>query len=306
MIKRLAFIILGIIVLFETGCQEDRTILPDLGIVATNDPKDAGGGSYTYIYMPLEGRPIKVWYFSPQDKPKDSRVVFVMHGVNRNASTYRNNWVNLARDNNWLLVVPEFSSEHYPGSRYYNLGNLMSGSGGTSGSLNPEEQWSFSTIESIFDDIVAKIEGNQKGYSIYGHSAGAQFVHRMMTFKENLRVERAISANAGWYTLVDLSNTYPFGVNNTEISDAQIEKFLASDMVVLLGEDDVLVDDNLNTDPPAMEQGGHRFARGNYYYSYHKSLAHEKGVPFGWTLATVPGVGHSNRNMALFAAEYFQ
>lgn len=306
MLKTLFNSVLSLFLLFNLSCQKDRTILPDLGIVASNDPQDAGGGAYSYVYKPLQERPIKVWYFSPHDNPKDAKVVFVMHGVNRNASTYRNNWVNLARDNGWLLVVPEFSNENYPGSRYYNVGNLMSGSGGTSGSLNGEELWTFSTVEGIFDDIVQKIDGNQEFYNIYGHSAGAQFVHRMMTFKEKLRVNKAISANAGWYTLVDPSTTYPYGVSNTGISDAQIESFLASDMVVLLGEDDVLSDDNLNTDPSAMQQGEHRFERGNFYYNYHKELAKERGLSFGWTLETVPGVGHSNRSMAPFAAEFLK
>lgn len=285
------------------SCQEDRTILPDLGIVATNDPNDAGGGVYSYVYEPLGDRPIQVWYFSPFDHPVDAQIVFIMHGVDRNASTYRNNWVNLARQNNWILIAPEYSSEAYPGSRYYNIGNLMSGSGGTSGSLNPENEWTFSTVEAIFDDFVSKIEGNQQRYHIYGHSAGSQFVHRMMTFKSNLRVDRAISANAGWYTLMDVSTTYPYGVSNANLSEAQIDRVLAQDMVILLGEADVLTDDNLNTDPAAMAQGPHRFARGQYYFNYHKELAASRGVTFGWTLVTVPGVGHSNRSMAPYAAE---
>lgn len=306
MLKRNLFSGIMALAFLFTACEEDRTILPDLGIVATNDPNDAGGGSYAYTYAPLPDRPIQVWYFSPHDLPKDAPIVFIMHGVDRNASTYRNNWVNLARENNWLIVAPEFSSAAWPGSRYYNIGNLMGGSGGTGGSLNPEEEWTFSTIEALFDDIVQRIDGNQKHYHIYGHSAGAQFVHRMMTFKKNLRVDKAISANAGWYTLMDSSTPYPYGVSNTDVDDTQINAALARKVVILLGEADVLVDDNLNTDPGSMLQGPHRFARGQYYFNYHRDLAASRGVPFGWELGTVPGVGHSNRNMAPAAADYFK
>lgn len=298
--KTYVWIMAVVIACLLTACQKDRTILPDLGIVATNDPNDAGGGSFTFTYTPLAGRPITVWYFSPHERPKDAPIVFIMHGVDRNGDTYRNNWVNLARENNWLIIAPEYTDSAYPGSNWYNLGNVLSN--GSSGTLNPEEQWTFSTIEALFDQVVAEIDGNQQQYHIYGHSAGSQFVSRLVTFKPDLRIDKAIVANAGWYTMLDGSTMYPYGVSNIGLSSEQIDRALARDMIILLGEADVNVDQNLNTTPQAMLQGPHRFARGQHYYEYHRNLAATRGVPFGWTLSTVPGVGHSNRDMAPSAA----
>lgn len=307
MYKRLLIVLTLVSTCMMISCETDHTILPDLGILATNDPNDAGGGSYSYTYDPLSDRPIRVWFFSPHDAPKDAPIVFIMHGVDRNASVYRNNWVNLARDNNWIIVAPEYSTAAYPGSRYYNVGNVFNGSGGTSGPLNAEDQWTFSTIEAIFDDVVSKIDGDQQRYDIYGHSAGSQFVHRMVTLKsEPMRLRKVIAANAGWYTLLDVGTSYPFGISNLGLSEEQIDQALALDMLVLLGEADVARDDNLSTDPQAEAQGPHRFARGQYYFNYHRELAASRGVPFGWSLSTVPGVGHSNRSMAPFAANFLQ
>ncbi|NGF56841.1 alpha/beta hydrolase [Parapedobacter sp. SGR-10] len=308
MYKRIYLLIIAVVGTWMfTACQKDRTILPDLGILATNDLNDAGGGSFTYVYEPLNSRPIKVWFYTPRDAPKDVPILFIMHGVERNGQTYRNNWVNLARENNWLIIAPEYSTAAYPGSRYYNVGNVFSGSGGTSGTLNPEDQWTFSTIEAIFDHVVAEIGGTQQTYNIYGHSAGSQFVSRMVTLKsEPMRLNRAIFANAGWYTLLDVGTAYPYGISNLGLTDEQINRALAQDVVILLGEADVNVDDNLNTDPPAMAQGPHRFARGHYYFNYHKELAASRGVSFGWKLATVPGAGHSNRSMAPSAANFLK
>ena len=305
--RRLIILCIWAMVGSLSACQEDHTILPDLGILPSNDMNVSGGGSFDFTYTPLQTRPIKVWYFVPEDKPQDTPIVFIMHGVDRNGDVYRNQWVNLAKENKWIIIAPNFSDTDWPGSRYYNVGNVFDGSGGYQGNLNPEADWTFSSIEAIFDHVVSEIDGNQTSYNIYGHSAGSQFVHRMVTLKsEPLRAKKIIVANAGWYTLLDENTPYPFGIRNLELSEEQINRALALDMVVLLGEADVLIDDNLNTDPQAMLQGPYRFARGQNYYNYHRDLAAKRGVPFGWTLSTVPGVGHNNRNMAPAAAEFLK
>ena len=307
MFRRLIICCISLSMLLFNACQEDRTILPDLGILPSNDLNVSGGGSFTFTYAPLSTRPIKVWYFVPEDAPKDTPIVFIMHGVGRNGDVYRNQWVNLARENNWLIIAPNFTNEDWPGSRYYNVGNLFDGSGGYQGNLNPEEAWTFSSIEAIFDQVVSEIDGNQETYAIYGHSAGSQFVHRMVTLKsEPLRIRKIIAANAGWYTFLDPDKAYPFGIRNLNLSEDQIDKALGLDMVVLLGEADVLVDEDLNTSPEAMAQGPYRFARGQNYYNFHKDLAARRGVPFNWQLSTVPGAGHSNRSMAPAAAAFFK
>lgn len=278
-----------------TACQEDRTILPDLGMVAVNDLNVAGGGVFDYAdYAPLANRPLKVWYFTPHDNPKDAPILFVMHGVDRNGQTYRNNWVNLARQHNVLLIVPEFSTAHYPGSRMYNQGNMFT-SGGTP---IPEEEWSFSVIEPLFDHVVSEIGGNQTQYHIFGHSAGSQFVSRFLTFKSDLRVNRAICANAGTYTLLDREIGFPYGLSNTGLTDEQIDRVLSRDVVILLGEADTVVDSNLDTSPQANAQGPHRFARGQFFYNHLQEVAAGRNLPLAWQLATVPGVGHSNRLIA--------
>jgi hypothetical protein len=56
------------------------------------------------------------------------------------------------------------------------------------------------------------------------------------------------------------------------------------------------------TAPEAQAQGLHRFSRGLYYFMFASEEAIRRGVPFGWKLATAPGVGHSYTDMAAFAA----
>ena len=80
---------------------------------------------------------------------------------------------------------------------------------------------------------------------------------------------------------------------------------LGRPLVVLLGTADT--DPNhvhLRRTPEALAQGPHRFARGHFFYEAGQARAKELGVPFGWQLATAPGVDHNDQGMAVFAVRH--
>ena len=62
------------------------------------------------------GPTVRVFATRPVHLAADRPVVFVMHGVNRNADEYRDQWHDLANEHDFLLVVPEFSERKFPGS----------------------------------------------------------------------------------------------------------------------------------------------------------------------------------------------
>ena len=71
-----------------------------------------------------------------------------------------------------------------------------------------------------------------------------------------------------------------------------------------LGEDDT--DEHhrgLRKTSAAMAQGKHRLERGITFYKAAKATATEIGAQFRWELKKAPGVGHSNRQMAPWAAD---
>src|SRR3712207_6943257 len=60
----------------------------------------------------------------------------------------------------------------------------------------------YTTLFRSLFDFVREATGNpSEQYRIYGHSAGAQFVHRLALFVPEARFATAIAANAGWYTM---------------------------------------------------------------------------------------------------------
>jgi len=248
------------------------------------------------------GHHVTVRYFVPPGATPQTPVVFVMHGVGRNGEDYFNDWLPHAQARKFLLVVPEFSKTEFPGVEGYNYGNTVD----TAGRALPREQWSFNMIEPIFDAICARTGNQTERYRIFGHSAGAQFVQRFIYFVPTARVERVVSANAGWYMLPDLTTAFPYGLKGTPVTETDLRHALALPMVVLLGTADTDAEaKSLRHTPEAEAQGPFRLARGKFFLARGEEAARARKIFFGWRLAFVPGVAHSDHDMAPFAVQEF-
>ena len=266
-----------------------------------------GKGGFAYVEppgSPYAGVRVPVHTYRPASVAADSakRVLFVMHGTLRNGAEYRDKWIPLAEEHGALLLVPEFTRKDFPGGMY-NRGNVR---GQDDKTPVPSSAWTFSLIERIFAFFKTATRNPVPGYYIYGHSAGGQFVHRLVEFLPTARIVRAVAANAGYYTLPDnTEDAYPFSRTGTpdEAKDARRTIF-AQPLTVLLGEADTdPKDPDLYHSPEADKQGMTRFERGKYFYAAAKRAAERDNLPLRWRLTTVPGVGHSNERMAPAAAQ---
>ena len=249
-----------------------------------------------------ERQSMRIYYFKPHRYHADRPVVFVMHGVKRNARDYLNAWKELAQLHNLLVVVPEFSKKQFPGSRSYNLGNVFA----RGGALNSASEWSFTIIDQLFAKFADLFGSACSRYSIFGHSAGAQFVHRMILLSPQSPFDMAIAANAGWYTLPDLNQAWPYGLHGTSLNEDAVLTPFARKLVVLLGEKDNDPHGKyLNRSREAMAQGPHRLARGQNFDAEAKRAAKRLGVSYSWERRTIKPVGHYHRRMAKFAVKIF-
>jgi len=244
-------------------------------------------------------RPVTIWYHKPVKMNGDTRVIFIMPGLKRNAKEALYIWAALCGGTKtFLLLVPEFPTEHFPRIEDYILGNMIS----ANGKLKAESEWTFSIIEKIFDTIVASNNLNTSGYIIFGHSAGAQFVHRMVMFMPNARIETAIAANAGFYTMPQFDVDFPYGLQKSPAIPEGLNMAFSKRLIVLLGTADN--DPNhkyLRNTPETIAQGRHRFERGCNFFDLAKSIASELGANFQWQIKTVANVGHDKLKMSEFA-----
>jgi poly(3-hydroxybutyrate) depolymerase len=247
-----------------------------------------------------EGPTLNVYVSRPAGLAPDRPVVFVMHGMQRNADQYRDQWHELAMEHEFLLVVPEFSRRDFPGSAGYNLGNRVD----SSGQAVARSRWTFSAIEPLFDDVRKRWGMSTSRYALYGHSAGAQFVHRFVFFVPDARVSRVVTANAGWYTMPDYQVAWPYGLGGTALPPEMLAEAFRKPVTVLLGErDDDPQHQSLRRTPEAMAQGPSRLDRGRRFFTTARAQAARMNVPFNWRMELVPGVGHDNRRMAPAAVE---
>ena len=222
-----------------------------------------------------------------------------MHGAERNAEAYRDQWIAHAEKHQFFLIVPEFSDKQFS-VQEYQFGNIE----------NPNlQQWTFWNIERIFAEIRDREKLNTTQYYLYGHSAGAQFVHRFMLFMPTHHVEQAFSANAGTYTMpaynTPFAADFPRRIEPSRVSANQLKAVLAQRMVVMNGDKDVSqAGKNFPSSPAAMAQGQNRFLRGKNFFNTAQEQANLLDTPFNWQHLIVPNVAHNNVGMAKAVMQY--
>ena len=226
-------------------------------------------------------------------------VLFVHHGVARNGSDYRDYWLGHVDDGAILAIAIEFPEAGFPEYLWYNFGNLH----GKDGTANPRDAWTFGIDERLFAALRGQGLTSAPRYGLFGHSAGGQYVHRMLSFGYRAHVAVAVSANAGTYAMPDLTIDWPWGLGATEVTANDLPALLAFPLTIMAGSADTKTTGRFFPGgKKSMQQGPHRHARAHSYLAAGKKAADEQGVPLGWRVIDVPEVGHDGRRMSDAAA----
>jgi len=256
-------------------------------------------GRWSFVFEDARGRPdrpLRVYTYRPRQCDTTCPIVFVLHGMSRNASQYRGYWEPAADRHRFIVIAPEFSA--WRKAAAFNLGDVAA--------TDDREKWSFSAIEHLFDEM----RDGQKDYRIFGHSAGGQFVQRMAFFRPDNRASVMIAANPGWYTMPEWrkdkgADPFPYSLVNAKAGEAELRQALARRFVLMVGEKDSDPDaDNLNKSAGAMKQGAMRVERGENFFKAATAAAGDLGVKLGWQLVEVPDTAHDGEGMSRAAAEF--
>lgn len=288
--------------IFVAACPSLRHALLLLSMLAAmvSSARATGlaDGKGSFVFHDAAGDPTKaitVYTYVPRGlDTTTAKIVFVMHGHGKDAEAYRDTWVPEAEHDRFIVVAPLFDAAQWPHGAY-SYASVFD----RDGTLRDRALWSFSVVEHLFDAVRTMTGDDTPRYFIYGHSEGAQFVHRLVLLLPDARYARAVAANAGWYTMPTAAVRYPFGTLDSPITDATLATSFGRDLTVLLGDRDI--DPNhkeLNRTPPAMAQGANRFERGHRFFDAAEARAREAGVPLAWRLQVVHGAAHQNSRMS--------
>lgn len=271
-----------------------------VAITSCTAPTERGEGSWrTSVAEWCDVDSINVYYYLPSEGDlRKMPVVVTMHGNGRDPWAAVSYWKEHAEKYGVVVIAPEFSMEAF-GSNYL-YGGLQTPEGG----IRTDGKSLYKAVDAIFHEARQRWDIRAKKYYLFGHSAGSQFVHRMLLLHPSEYVERAAAANAGWYTFPDSEAPFPYGtLGCDDLTDKA--RFVSRDLTLLLGDADTIANYGLRMTPEAVRQGLNRFERGNTFYDYGKHLADSLGVTFGWTKVICPHVDHNEEKTAAAAAEIF-
>ncbi len=235
----------------------------------------------------------------PRDWHPGLPIVFIHHGVARNGLDYRNYWLPHVDAGGMLAIAIEFPEDSFPDYLWYNFGNLHT----ADGVANPRDQWTFGIDTRLFQALRAQGITTTERYGLFGHSAGGQYVHRMLSFGYRDKVAVAVSANAGTYAMPDLTTDWPWGLGTTGVTRDDLAALLGFSLTIMAGTADVKTTGRFfPKGPKSLKQGPTRYARAHTYLRTGQQAAAALGVALAWKVIDVPDVGHDGRQMSDAAA----
>lgn len=265
----------------------------NIGLYASVLP--TGEGMFTYKdYPPFADRPVDVHYYIPASGDvKQMPIIFVFEGADRGYSYLLESWKQEAEKHNFMVFILHFDLKAYPFSDYQGIGLMDEGH-----AIRPAGEQTPILIDKIFEHIRQCLGSQRKGYMMYGHSAGGQFIQRFMLFYDSSYVEKAVIGSPGWYTFPDTSQDFPYGVRNIPyVTPEVIKKYLNKSIILQLGTADTIRESYLRKTPGAEAQGRDRYDRGNQFYQYLHQVAAERDWACNWQKIDEQGVGHNSAEM---------
>lgn len=242
---------------------------------------------------------VELFYTLPEEINNQTQVLFIVHGGARDSEKYLDIWKKFTEHKNIILVAPEFKRADYEDYEYLNISDDY---GVLNKNLNEHLHNSLSIFFSFFK---SKYNLEIDTYKLYGHSGGAQFVHRLLLFSDYDNVSSAVIAGARSYTFLNNEN-YPYGLKESNhLSDKKIKRYLSQRVTFLIGNQDIKKFESSkknNIQGKAM-QGNNRFEVGINYFNNLITVSERQKIPLRWKFQIAKGVAHDNEKMSLLASK---
>ena len=239
---------------------------------------------------------VEIFYITPEEINEYTKVIFVIHGNTRNAEDYLSAWIPHVLNKNVIVAAPQFTKTDF---RYFFLLEMAESSGKVN---NNRSDYINNSISLFFNYIKSKFSLTTKTYSMFGHSAGAQFTHRYILLSKDKRISNAVVANAGWYTFINNAK-FPYGIKSSPIiiSDEDLRWFMSNKVNLLIGSEDI-GSKSVNSSKGAKLQGITRVDRANSYFNSLITSAEDKNYALRWNYKVLDNVDHDFKKVTPYAA----
>jgi pimeloyl-ACP methyl ester carboxylesterase len=225
----------------------------------------------------------RYFVYAPPTGGAGAPLLVVVHGLARDAQQYARSFAALCDAHGVVLVAPVFGED---ARDYQRLGR--SGRG-------PRADVA---LEAVLEEVVAETGAAAHPIYLFGHGAGAQFVHRFAMAYPH-RVAGAVVACAGWYTFPNKRRRFPHGIRRSQdLPDVRFdaEEFLRIPIAVLVGEQETSSRD-LRRGTRVDRQGKTRVERATNWVAAMRKAAETRHLTPLVNLTTIPGVENTFRSL---------
>ena len=224
------------------------------------------------------------------------------------ASYYIANWLDFAEKHGTVLIAPSFNQENFS-SRKGEIENMMTGYRGLFGRKIGADEW----VLRIVKAYQQAWGGTERKFSLYGHSAGGQFVGRFLVTHPG-EVEKAVVTAAATYPQPNPGVEWPFGMGelHTQIewdeNTVRREDIIPSEQRWLEATQiplTVIVGLNDTAEQPERpgQKGTTRITIGRNWAQDMNLFAQENGLECNYEFEVIPGKGHSMSGLVAYSQE---
>lgn len=221
--------------------------------------------------------------YIPTNSAVDANVLVSVHGISQSGwQKQAEMLVPVCERHGVVLLAPSFNDQQYPD--YQRLGRKGRG------------QRADLFLHRCLRELSTLTGADTTRLRFFGHSGGAQFVHRYLMAYPH-RVEFAIVSAAGWYTFPDPTLKFPYGIRSASSLPGVIfnpEAYLKVPVMVLVGTEDTKQSKDLsNIDRINKQQGLTRIERARNWVAAMQAQAKAHGMPQHVSIVELADTGHS-------------
>ncbi len=305
------------------------TLTPKFPSALPFEPVSLASGAHAFQVRGGKGRESKlitVDYHLPKTFTPLSPILLVVPGAGRNGVEYLLPWIETAEARGVLVASLTYPEADYDFAAYQMGGviknlvirNMPRGPSGappdvvhlrdediTFEPVVDPDAWIFPDFDRVFALLKAQTRSARESYDIFGHSAGAQILHRLAIFRPRSKASRVVAANCGFYSQPNVDLPLPAGLRGTGVTAGQLGDAFAVRLALLVGELDKNGEEGgMQIHTPILDSYGvDRLARARTFFENAKRAAAAAKAPFNWEFQTVPGVAHDFRGVTAAASK---